>query len=296
MRLIFIALFAFIGVVHADDAAAVRKYWSQGKGEITHYALTQARYGELHSGSAVLVFVTEPFSKSKQVKLDDWQHAGDDLLHVLKLNFTKNFVTGVYPYSLMLSVFTPLDGAKTVKTTMSGQEWCGHVFSQLNLRGDSYDYAGYSYFETEGDVQSKLPARLLEDELWTRLRINPESLPIGDTEMIPGAFISRLMHHPLKSEKARTAIIEADSTRHDPALIRGYRVKYTTGKPRTLDIFFERAAPHRIVGWRETYEDFGGKTLTTEAHAVAEALLPYWQHHGNADRPLREQLKLPVDQ
>ena len=52
---------------------AFRDYWYDGKAEITSYALQQARYGELHTGEAVLVFVTEPFSKSKQVKLDDWR-------------------------------------------------------------------------------------------------------------------------------------------------------------------------------------------------------------------------------
>src|SRR5205823_3547832 len=87
------------------------------------------------------------FSRAKQVKLDDWQHAGDDAIEVLKVNFTKKFVTGIYPYSLMFSAFTPTDGGKTLKTTMSGQEWCGHVFSQLNLRGENYEAVGFSYLK-----------------------------------------------------------------------------------------------------------------------------------------------------
>src|SRR5205085_4020736 len=130
----------------------LRKYWTQGKAEITRYKLTQSRYGELHDGEAVLIFVTEPFSRSKQVKLDDWEHAGSDAVEVLKLNFVKKFVTGVYPYSLMLSTFTPVDAAQSprvLKTSMSAQEWCGHVFGQLNLRGNHYDSAGFSYFESE---------------------------------------------------------------------------------------------------------------------------------------------------
>src|SRR5438105_8601198 len=97
-----------------------RAYWTQGKAEITSYKLTQSRYGELHEGDAVLIFVSEPFSRSKQVKLDDWQSAGNDAVEVLKLNFTKKFVTGIYPYSLMFSVFTPADGSRSLKTTMTG--------------------------------------------------------------------------------------------------------------------------------------------------------------------------------
>src|SRR5205823_4959911 len=136
MAILSTALLAFN--FHRAEAAEnrqrdqFRKYWQQGKGEITRYKLVQSRYGELHDGDAVLIFVTEPFSRSKQVKLDDWEHAGSDLVEVLKLNFTKKFVTGIYPYSLMLSIFTPVDASHTLKTSMTGQEWCGQVFSQLN--------------------------------------------------------------------------------------------------------------------------------------------------------------------
>ncbi|MEM1407815.1 MAG: septum formation inhibitor Maf, partial [Bacteroidota bacterium] len=38
-------------------------YWYAGKAEITSYELKQSRYGEVHDGEAVLIFVTEPFSK-----------------------------------------------------------------------------------------------------------------------------------------------------------------------------------------------------------------------------------------
>ena len=48
-----------------------KNYWYAGKAEITSYKLEQARYGELHSGYAVLVYVTEDFSVSKHVKLDN---------------------------------------------------------------------------------------------------------------------------------------------------------------------------------------------------------------------------------
>ena len=47
------------------------RYWQQGKAELTSYTLEQARYGEIHQGEAVLVFVTEDLSKTKQVKLDN---------------------------------------------------------------------------------------------------------------------------------------------------------------------------------------------------------------------------------
>ena len=46
-------------------------------------------------------------------------NARPEILHnasVLKLNFTKNFVTGIYPYSMMLSAFTILPTLELSKT------------------------------------------------------------------------------------------------------------------------------------------------------------------------------------
>ena len=47
-----------------------KEYWFAGKAEITSYKLEQARYGELRDGSAVLIYVTEPFLADKQVKVN----------------------------------------------------------------------------------------------------------------------------------------------------------------------------------------------------------------------------------
>src|SRR5437868_1990091 len=102
-----------------------KSYWYSGKAEISSYKLKQARYGEIHDGSAVMVFVTEDFSKSKQVKLDHPENAGDDKLPVMKLNLVKKFVTGIYPYSMMMSAFSPVDlnnYPHAVKTATSVQE------------------------------------------------------------------------------------------------------------------------------------------------------------------------------
>jgi hypothetical protein len=277
-----------------------RAYWMQGKGEITSYKLTQARYGEVHQGEAVLIFVSEPFSRSKQVKLDDWEHAGSDAVEVLKLNFTKKFLTGIYPYSLMLSTFSPIgQQQRTLKVSMSGQEWCGHVFGQMNWRDDHYAFTQFSYFESEGDRESKLPAEILEDELWARIRLAPEKLPTGNFKIIPGMFISRLLHVSLKAEEVKGNYIDQMPEKYDPAAIRGYRLDYQTGYDRSLTVYFERSFPHAIVGWEETYTDLAlGKTkqkLTTHAERISTILIDYWTKHGNADRELRSKLGLPVE-
>src|SRR5688500_7788895 len=166
-----------------------RDYWHAGKAEVNAYNLMQSRYGESRPGKAVLIFVTEDLSKKLQVKLDDPSRRNK--INVLKLNFTKKFITGIYPYSLMLSVFTPVNRDKepsSLKASMSSQEWCGQVYTQVNLRGNRYAVRSHSYFEQEADEQFSVRQALLEDEIWNFIRLDPENLPVGDLEVVPGLF------------------------------------------------------------------------------------------------------------
>ena len=150
------------------------KYWFQGKAEVNHFKLEQNRYGEMREGHAVLVFVTEDFLPKKQVKADNPDRTQTGAVPVMKLNHLRKFVTGIYDYANMTSVFTPLDAAKhpqTFKTTTSIQEWCGQTWLQANWRGKEYQVQGHSYFESEGDVLFPLPKATFEDELLSRIRL-----------------------------------------------------------------------------------------------------------------------------
>jgi hypothetical protein len=265
--------------------------WKGGKAEITSYSLEQARYGAMHSGYAVLIFVEEPFSASKHVKLDDWQNAGQDRVDVLKLNLTKHFLTGVYPYSMMLSVFTPVDikaHPRTLKTTATIQEWCGMTFGQMNLRGGKFASTGFSYFESDGDTQDRIEAGWLEDELWTKIRLEPGALPEGEVQIIPGAFHARFHHRPQRPVKAHGSWIEGEAERT-------YVVEFREAPKRTLQITIEAAWPYLITGWTETTHASEGSKITTRAVRRKTLLLDYWNRNGVADRALREQLDLPVD-
>jgi hypothetical protein len=69
------------------------KYWFQGKAEISSFDLEQYRYGEMRAGEAVLIFVTEDFSRKKQVKLDNPEEAGKDKITVLKMCIFRTILT-----------------------------------------------------------------------------------------------------------------------------------------------------------------------------------------------------------
>lgn len=273
------------------DKKEFKDYWYSGKAEITSYKLEQGRYGELHHGYAVLVFVTEDFSKHKQVKLDNPENAKEDAVKVLKLNNIKKFDTGIYRYSIMNSVFTPVDIEEypdTLKISSSSQEWCGNTYTQLNLVDDAYSVKSFSYFESEGDREYSLEDEFLEDEIWTRIRLSPESLPVGEIKIIPGAVASRLTHRILKVETAEASLEENPA---DTAIM-VYKLNYPASD-RSLEITFEKTFPYEIVSWEESYTSgFGtdAKRLTTKAVRNKILITDYWNKNKPADVLYREEL------
>lgn len=264
-------------------------YWYQGKAEITSYELKQARYGEIRTGSAVFVFVTEPFSKSKQVKLNNTSRNEEDVVNVLKLNFTKKFTTGVYDYSILQSIFTPVDLTNykhSIKVTTSLQEWCGHTYTQLNLQSYKYKILLKSYFESEGDQEYQVEQAMLEDEIWNLIRISPNELPIGDIQLIPNTATARLRHTVLDVENAFATLTENKANKS----LMTYTVEFTDSQ-RTLSIDYYKKFPYEIEGWTETYID-NGKELSTTATRVKTILSDYWSKYRVKDEPMRQELGL----
>ncbi|MDC6351353.1 septum formation inhibitor Maf [Zeaxanthinibacter sp. PT1] len=261
-----------------------KSYWFAGEAEISSYQLEQARYGELREGDAALIYVTEPFVKDKQVKADNSDPSN---ITVLKLNSTKNFLTGIYPYSIMTSTFYPLNGqAHALKVTNSVQEWCGQVFAQLNNR-DKFQVNAYSYFESEGDQELALDKDILENEIWTQLRVDPESLPIGETRMIPSFEYLRLAHKELKAYGVSTS-------RYADGEHMVFELHYPELQ-RRLKIIYLGEFPYQIEGWTETYPSgFGdaAELMTSTAKKIKTMNIPYWQRNKNKDVILRDSLGL----
>lgn len=263
---------------------AFQSYWYRGQAELTRYELEQARYGEIHRGDAVLIFVTEDFLPQEQVKYGRPVPGGEPL-SVLKLNFTRKFSTGIYPYSIMTSVFTPVAaGARTLKVSSSTQEWCGHTYEQLNLRDGTYRGVLHSYFQEEADREIEIEQAVLEDEIWTRIRLDPGALPLGEIRLIPGLHWARLRHRPSRAERAVAAL-----TAESGGTARVYRIDYPD-LSRSLAIRFEAAFPHPIVSWEERDGSAPGDvTRATRTHSI---MTDYWNKHSVADGAYRQQLGL----
>ncbi|MBF8965486.1 hypothetical protein I0P70_19710 [Pontibacter sp. FD36] len=275
------------------DFAVFGDYWYQGEAELNSYDLEQYRYGEKREGEAVLIFVTEDLSRKKQVKLDNPQVNEEDAQKVLKLNMTKKFVTGIYPYSMMLSVFTPVyDSIPAVKITASSQEWCGHTFTQLNRQEGKYNAQLLSYFEKESDQRMTIYA-MPEDNLWTLLRLHPNQVPTGEVRLIPGLLDQRLTHEELKAEKALITTVQAPEGMAGFAAeeLRVLTVKYTD-YPRELRIFYTAAFPFEIAGWDEVRLLDAGEREVSRATRKGKLISDYWKQNSTRFEPLRQELQL----
>lgn len=258
-------------------------YWYKGVAEINVFELTQVRYGEERTGNAVMIFVTEDFSRRKQVKLDEPSEAGADARKVMKLNMTRDFVTGVYPYHTMLSVFTPIhDEVNSYKLTASVTEWCGQAFTQMNWRNSGYQVQLFSYFESEGDQELKIDAKP-EDELFNLIRLNPDLIPTGDVRLIPSLIYQRFSHEPLKAERAEISIEQGSENTRE--LI----VEYPALK-RTLTVRYKQFFPYEILSWEEVQTKPNGDREVTQAIRKKLELLDYWEKNESVFEPLRKDL------
>ncbi|WP_179830305.1 hypothetical protein [Spirosoma fluviale] len=270
--------------------AAFTTYWQTGKAEVNTYRLEQAEAGALHKGEARLIFAVEDFRTDTQVR-SETEASRDKSIPVLRANLSRQFVVGMQDYALHTSVFTPINSLvflNTLKVSTSAQDWSGHSYRQLNYRTNEYQVTGKSYVEPEADEAYTVPKALLEDELWSRIRIAPDKLPIGEIQLIPGTMTARLRHRKLEPLAAKVKLEPYEGVLYPGKLLKAYIIEYPTDD-RSLRIIFEGVFPHRIVGWAETYPS-KNNLLTSRAVLKKTIQSDYWNHNAPADTSLRAEL------
>jgi hypothetical protein len=278
-----------------DDA--FWSHWGDGRAEVATYDLVVPRYGEPRRGTAVAVFVTEPFLESARVKADH-PAKSDDSFQVVKLNLVKDFQTGVYDYNTMLSAFVSLEdvagrpAGTPAKLSFSSQEWCGHVYHQVLFDRDGLRETLHSYFEGEADRDGRLPRPadgIAEDALylWARGLAAPALAPgeSRNVSVLRSLQDARFAHRDLDWSEATLSRTERPSTVEVPAgsfEADRYTVEIEGGGRWTFDV--ERAAPHRLLRWERS----GGE----RAELVAVDRMPYWSLLGNSDVEALERIGL----
>jgi hypothetical protein len=264
-------------------------YWYDGKAELDGYDLRVSRYGQTRRGRAVMIYVTEPFSDSKRVKVDDPSADPEDTFTVLKLNLVRDFQTGIYDYNTMVSVFSRVDDLKPVKISFSSAEWCGHVYEELLFHPDGIRGHYDSYFEDESGKRDLAMKKngVAEDNLFILLRgLRGDFLGPGEQKeiaLLPGVFYGRLSHHDPGWVKAKIGrddeepMIEVPAGRFDTIV---YRVLIDDGRQGTFHV--EKPYPHRIVRWSLPPDVEGNLTGTTRD--------AYWRMNANGGEAALKEL------
>jgi hypothetical protein len=275
--------------VSAQDFSA---HWHDGKAELDGYRLTVSRYGQDRAGHAVMIFVTEPFSESKRVKVNDHTKNPEDTFDALKLNLVRDFQTGIYDYNTMVSVFSRSSNFDPVKITFTSAEWCGQVYSELLFDPTEVRSSFYSYFEDESArrVLPRPEGGVCEDNLFILLRgLRGDYLDPGASKTVdylPGVFYSRLTHKKLNWTKA-TISRRPESERVTVPAGQFETMVYEVSTGGRLGVFYiEGAYPHRIVRW-ELGPDVKGELTGSQR-------LEYWGLNREGDESYLDDLGLPV--
>ncbi|UCG52746.1 MAG: hypothetical protein JSW58_04125 [Candidatus Latescibacterota bacterium] len=257
-------------------------YWHDGKAEMDGYRLTVSRYGQPRAGTCVMIYVTEPFSDTRRVKVEDPDRDPGDTFDVLKLNLIRDFQTGVYDYNTMVSVFVRSSDFSPVKVSFTSAEWCGHVYEELLFYPEKITGYYHSYFENEsGPRELENPnGGVIEDNLFILLRgLRGDFLEPGgerDIQLLPSVFSGRLAHTPLRwvdakiSRDSGTRTIEVPAGDFETMV---YTLATSEGREGTF--FVEDAYPHRIIRW-EMPADIEGEFTGSKR-------LRYWVLNKNGD-------------
>jgi hypothetical protein len=267
------------------------EHWGDGRAELSGYALTQERYGQTRQGGrAVLIYVTETFSRSLRVKADPGKHPPEDELPVVKLNINEHFQTGVYDYNLMTSAFCAVEGGALQKLVFSSQEWCGQMFETLwpQPKGPArHDRHSYFDGEADDDTPFALGDAFTADELFISVRGLGRPLKDGALHVVPRLKELRLLHRPMEAIPAVCAQSASTQKRTVPAGTFEVQETTVTRADGVVHRYWvEVAAPHRLVAW-----DIQGQEHAELTGSFRDA---YWVHHNVGDEALLRRLGLPV--
>lgn len=231
------------------DNEAFNIYW-KNKIEQTTYQ----KIGDGDSTEAVLSYQIRDFSTQNWEIAQDQQSA--NTLPVLCFDFQKNG-RGATQIASNLSVFSATD-TKLFPHSLKARFNEKNASKQTSLQANLVDF---SYqFTDNSSKHYQLERTWLEDEIWTRLRQNPEQLPTGDFKMIPS--LGNGLGQNLSPEEATAQI---DTLISDSSFVGKNHKVYSLNFPKqkkTLAIVYKNLPPFQIIGWKESTEK-NGKILST---------------------------------
>jgi hypothetical protein len=219
-------------------------YWKNGKSETTKYDLKE---DSISVGEGSLTFnidYVEGINKT-------------DSIQVLHSDFTGKIQKENYDYSAMTSAYLPLNltlRPHAMKVINSVQEPSGNSFLELSQIPKSYEIITKNTFKEKMKEHFISERKNLEDELWAKIRMNPNDLPTGDIEIIPSFAYWQSVRKSPNVYEAKAELKEYLGTEFIGKKLKTYTLDYPDLK-RNLSIVFEGEFPFEIVGWKRVSEE-----------------------------------------
>jgi hypothetical protein len=229
--------------VNQETNRIFQKYWKNRGVENVKFILKQ---DSVIIGEATLSYTSRDFGKDHP----------SGIIPSLSTNFTKRINQENYHYSEITTTVTPLNTPvypHAVAITSSTQSNDISDFSSFQPQPKSYLFSSRNSQNPEKETQNISEKIHLEDEIWAKIRMNPDALPQGEFEMIPSLGYWNKTHESPNPQEVRAAL---KSVEGNPKL-KIYSFDYVDLK-RKFDIIFEVNFPFQIIEFKETIE---GKTV-----------------------------------
>ena len=214
-------------------------YWKNGKTEITKYELKEDSISVGEGSLSFNINYMEGVNK-------------EDSIQVLHSDFTGKIHKENYDYSAMTSSYLPLNltlRPHAMKVINSVQEPAGNSFLALLQIPKSYEIVAKNTFKEKTKEHYILERQHLEDELWAKIRLNPNDLPMGDIEIIPSFAYWQSVRKSPDIYEAKAELKDYAGTEFIGKKLKIYSLDYPDLK-RNLSIVFESDFPFEIVGWK----------------------------------------------
>lgn len=289
----------FTGLPDAPRSSASSEFWGHwgdGRAELDSYRAVVPRYGEPRQAELVLIYVTEPHDRRRWIKDDGAEPP--DRIEVMKLNSSLKFLTGIYPYSVMTSVFSPVDDwgverFQPVKVGHSAQEWCGHYLHEVWPGRGVQRSVRLSYFPSDGERLDRTTVpegTLYEDGLLIQLRELDGSFAGGGSWegwIVPSLWNVRrgvAEAEPVRATIRREPVESSGASGSGGVEATRFTLSYGEYE-RVYEV--EAAAPRRILGWTTSVGD--------TVRIARTRRLAYWSRNDPEGRSLRRELGLDPD-
>jgi hypothetical protein len=225
--------------VNQETNKTFTDYWKNGKTEIIKYELKEDSISVGEGSLSFNIDYVEGINKT-------------DSIQVLHSDFMGKIQKENYDYSAMTSAYLPLNltlRPHAMKVINSVQEQTGNSFLELSQIPKSYEIVAKNTFKEKTKEHYILERKNLEDELWTKIRMNPNDLPTGDIEIIPSFAYWQSVRKSPNIYEAKAELKAYVGTEFTGKKLKIYTLDYPDLK-RNLSIVFESDFPFEIVGWK----------------------------------------------